>query len=1154
MNLFLPKPGGSKLIFLMRVSLLNLIVALCTMQVLMARHAAGQGLEDINVTVELNNEDIKTLFKKIEKQSRLRFAYDPKLIRPYTNISLPGDTRSIKTTLDLALAGTPLRYRQVDNSVIIYTESGEDHSQANQQDTELAITVSGTVKDASTQQPLPGVNVIVKGTTNGTTTDSDGRYSLSVSEEDAVLIFSFIGYITQEVPVDGHTEINIALSEHITALDEVVVVAYGTQKKTSTTAAVSTLRFDEVKNVPVANLTNSLNGRLAGVIAAQNSGAPGRDGSEIHIRGIGTNGNSSPLIVVDGVIRSFSNLDPNSIESMTVLKDAAAVAPYGMAGANGVILVTTKRGNKGKPTLSYNGYVAYQNPTTLVDMVNAYDYVRLRNIADINSGQSPSFSAEEVEGYRKSSEGAADADYDKYPSTDAMEELLDKNTPMTAHNFSISGGSENTTYYIGMGYLYQRGLWSTANKRRYNLVANIEAKPTKTTTVGLSLKGWNDMIKRPGLEEDRAVFSKALAWWPINSFRYSNGLLANNNGRPTMLPLLTTGYSKSDETRINATLSVQQELSFIKGLSLKGAVSYDPNMYFAKTWKQPTPSTYNINTSVVPYVFTEVPNTARPSLSVSSDRFREFTYQGFLNYDKSFGKHNVTVLGVVEVGDIFHDYFSASRSNYQLYIDELNLGSSDPEDAGNGGSSSESTRIGYVYRFAYNYGEKYLFETSGRYDGHYFFAPGKKFGFFPAFSLGWRLSEESFIKDNISWIDYLKVRASWGKSGNLAGGPFQYSSAMGVRGNAYVLDGMVVQGAFERLESNPNITWEVANKSNVGLEFSLWDGLLDAEVDYFFEKRNNMLVSPGSLVPAEYGIGLAQQNAGIMENRGIDLSLGSYHTFANGIRLDLRANFTYAKNKLIETFENAVTLNDPNRRRTGRALNSRFGLKALGLFQESDDKNGDGLISKEDGFPTQTFGAISPGDIRYADINGDGKIDNSDETFLGYPILPQIVFGLNPRVSYRNFDLSVLLQGATQTTIPSLRGDLMWGFFNGANINQAVADDSWSPENPDARYPRLFGQGGNANNQQNSSFWNWDGSYLRVKHLEFGYNIPASLLSKINIESLRVYFSGQNLMTMSKLNAFIDPEMGQGGGNFNNSIGWYYPQQKVVSLGLNIVF
>jgi TonB-linked SusC/RagA family outer membrane protein len=1007
-------------------------------------------------------------------------------------------------------------------------------------------TVTGTVTDEK-GTGIPGVTIKVKNNALGVVSDSKGKYTIN-AENNAVLIFSNIGFTAQEVNVSGRALVNVSLKPLATDLGQVVVVAYGTQKKTSSTAAVSTLRSDDIRDVPVANITNAISGRVPGVIAAQNSGEPGNDGAEIHIRGIGTNGNSAPLYVVDGVVRDFSKLDVNTIESITVLKDAAAVAPYGMAGANGVVLVTTKKGKKGKPQLSYSGYAAIQNPTTLVKMANAYDYVRLRNMADVNAGQAAPFTSDQVEGFRKSAAGAPGADYDKYPNTNAMDAIRNRNVPLTSHNLSISGGNEYTTYYLGLGYLYQGGMWSTTNANRYNLVANIETKPTKTTTVALSLNGFNNVIKRPGADP-ATLFSSAQAWWPVNALRYSNGFLANNNGKPSLLPLLDIGYRNSDESKVNSTLSIQQELPFIKGLNARFAVSYDPTTYFRKEWSEPMPATYNINTTTNPYTYTKVASTGKPSLWEQNERWKEFTYQGFLNYQRTFGKHSVTGLAVMEVRTAKYDRLNASRSNYELNLDELDLGSADPAHISNGGASSQTSQVGYIYRVSYGYADKYLAEVSGRYDGHYYFAPGNKYGFFPAFSLGWRLSEEPFIRDNFSWVNNLKLRASWGKSGNLAGGPFQYSSAMGVYGGAYVINGSVLQGAYERLESNPHITWEVATKRDLGLEASFLGGLINIEADYFSETRNNMLISPGNVVPAEYGIGLAQENAGIMKNQGIDLAIRSYHTFGNGLRLDITGTFTYARNKLIQIFENPVTLNNPHRSRTGRPLNAQFGLKAERLYQ-ADDFDASGALKTG---PKPAFGTVAPGDIKYEDVNGDGVIDGNDETYIGNPILPQIIYGLNPRVSWKNFDFSILVQGAAQSSIPMFRGELAWPFFTGSNITEAVARDYWSPDNTGARYPRLFGQGGNANNQQFSSWWLYNGAYIRIKQADLGYTLPPAVIQRLNIQSLRVYLSAQNLMTWSKLKDFMDPEMGQG-GNGNHTRGWYYPQQQVFSAGLNVTF
>ena len=1007
--------------------------------------------------------------------------------------------------------------------------------------------ISGNVTDKQTGELLVGATILVKSTGHTTVTNEDGFFSIIAAERDT-LVVTFVSYEKLEIPIMGRERIAIALSVTSDALEEVVVVGYGTQKRSETTASVSTLKTSDVKNAPSANISNSLNGRLAGVIAAQGSGEPGSDGAEIHIRGVATTGNSAPLVIVDGVPRSFTKLDPSTIESFTVLKDAAAVAPYGMAGANGVILVTTKKGKSGQVSLEYNGYIGFQNPTTIVDMVNAYDYVRLRNIADITAGQAAPFSDEMLEGFRKSVGGAPDADYDKYPNTNAMDAIRNKNTALTNHSVAFSGGSDRITYYTGLGYLGQEGMWSTTQRKRYNLVTNIDAKVTETTKIGLSINAYNEFVNRPS-SDPRQIFSNAQAWWPINALRYSNGLEAYNNGK-RILHLLTTGSRASEQTQVMAQLTVDQEIRAIKGLSLKGVVSYDPTTLHDKNWNEPAPSSYSINTTTTPYEYTEVTVGGKPSLLVQHQRWKDYTLQGMINYNRQIGQHSITGLGVFEARRSDWDYVAASRGNYEFNVPEIDLGSSDKEDWGTGGTSSEARQVGYVYRITYGFNDRYFAEASGRYDGHYYFAPGKRFGFFPAFSLAWRLSEERFLKDNVDWVDQLKLRASYGESGNLAGGPFQYSNAMSLSGNAYNFGSSILQGVSERSEANPNITWERAMKSNIGLEGTLFNNLLSFEADYFYEKRNNMLVSPASVVPTEYGIGLAQINAGIMENRGLDLSVQLRKSFSDDLRVELAANFTYAKNKLIETFENAVTLNDPNRSRTGRPLNSQFALKAIRLYQADDfDENG-----QLRGFPIPTFGAVAPGDIMYADINGDGKVDVNDQTHIGHPILPQVIYGFNPRITYKNFDLNVLFQGAAQTNV-QIQMELVWPFYVGASATQAVADDYWAPDNTDARFPRLFGQGGNANNQQSSSWWFYDASYLRIKNAELGYTLPTEIANTMKLRGIRIYAAGQNLATWSAIKKFIDPEMGQGGGGTdNNARGWYYPHQQVFSVGLNVQF
>jgi TonB-linked SusC/RagA family outer membrane protein len=480
--------------------------------------------------------------------------------------------------------------------------------------------------------------------------------------------------------------------------------------------------------------------------------------------------------------------------------------------------------------------------------------------------------------------------------------------------------------------------------------------------------------------------------------------------------------------------------------------------------------------------------------------------------------------------------FNAERINYQVNLDELDLGSASKSDLNNGGSSSELKQIGFVYRASYNYSQKYMAEFSGRYDGHYYFAPGKRFAFFPAFSVGWQLSNENFIKDNIYWINNLKLRGSFGKSGNLAGGPFQYLSSYGLRA-AYIFGGSQVQGAFERSEPNKMITWETAKKLDIGLEGLFFNGKLGFVFDVFKERRSDMLVPPTTTVPSEYGIGLSQVNGGIMDNQGFDLSLTTTNTFSHGFRVDAGITVSYAKNKLIDIIEGDDTYNNPNRRRTGRPLDTQFGLQALGLFQSQEEI---------DNWAKQ-FGKLQPGDIKYADINKDGKINNDDQVVIGNPAFPQLIYGLTGNFSWKGFSLSMLWQGAGKSNF-LLTNEAATPFFNGAKIFKEQLD-YWTPENRNATYPVIMPTP-TPNSSQVSSWWIRNGRYLRLKNLELGYTIPSKIMERINLNSIRIFATGQNILTFSA-EKYLDPEIGVNSGSKRAR---YYFQQKVYTVGLNVNF
>ncbi|CAL1517754.1 TonB-dependent receptor [Chitinophaga sp. MM2321] len=997
-------------------------------------------------------------------------------------------------------------------------------------------TVTGKVTDNGTA--LPNASIQVKGTQRGTMTNEQGAFTLSVSKGQ-VLVISYTGYEEQTIVIGNRQHLDIALkTSAATALNDVVVIGYGTQKKTSVTAAVSTLKGKEVAAIPITNLSNGLGGRVAGVIVKQGSGEPGRDGSNIFIRGISSTGANQPLIIVDGIPRSFQQLDPNTVESFSVLKDAAAVAPYGVAGANGVILVTTKRGKSGAPSLTYNGYVGFQNPVVLPDFVNSYQYATLKNAAAVNEGLAEPYSASDLQKFQDGS------DPDAYPTfKNIWKDLTNRNAILTNHNIEISGGAEKVKYYASVGYQFQEGMWPTTNTRRFNMTLNLDAQVTNTTNVSFNFTGRNQKDLYPSISTGR-IFELIGYLHPLyGPLRFSNGMA----GTFVTASLFNSGYQKINTNALYTQLSIEQKLPFIPGLKAKGTIAFDPSFVMNKLWATPVQRA-SLDKSQTPYVIKDgIFGPTKSSLNQNYSNEYQLTYQFGMNYDRSFGKNNVHVLGLFEAKG--NDYISlgAERRNYNLTIDEINMGSSSQADMSTKGSSSSARQMGVVYRVAYDYAQKYLVEASGRYDGSYYFAPENRFGFFPAFSVGWRLSEENFMKGKYSWIDNIKIRASYGEVGALAGSAFQYMSTYNVLGTNYVLGNNAVQGISERAEPNPAITWERAKKTDIGLELNLWNGLLNFEADYFHEKRSNMLMNPDVIVPAEYGVGLSQVNAGVMQNRGIDLTASSSYDFSKDLHVSLGANLTYARNKLLQVFEGPTTYNNPNRRLTGRPLGTQFGFHSLGYFQESDFDAGGALKS---GIAVQPWGAVQPGDIRYEDLNKDGKINDDDITAIGDPTAsPQIIYGIMPSVKYKSFGLDLLFQGAAKTNWYYHPSSIMP--FWETMLPYVQNFDYWTPENTNAANPRLTSSP-TVNNSQTSSFWMGNSSYLRLKSATLSYTIPSKIMDRIKIQQARIYVSGQNLVTWTKLINY-DPEVGPNNSWIPNGT-WGYPNQKAVSIGANITF
>ena len=1020
-------------------------------------------------------------------------------------------------------------------------------------------TVSGVVKD-DIGQPLPGANVLVKGTTNGTQTDFDGKFQIDLSSGSSVLVVSYVGFKTQEINVAGKTTIEVNMVTDAAALEEIVVVGYSSQKKTTVTGAISTMKGEEIAEIPVANVTQSLAGRVSGVSMRPNGGGPGGDNPDIHIRGIVSTGNNSPLVVVDGIRRdNISQIDPNSIETITVLKDAAAVAPFGIGGANGVILITTKRGATGKPVVSLSSSYGFQSPTYLPEMLNAQDYMALQNEGYFNlnpNGTTPPNDPSLVADYNNLHR----QDPYKYPDSNFVDEFQ-KNAPVSINNFQVSGGTDVVKYHAGVGHYSQKGIFKPIGYQRYNYNLSLDVQMAPKTKVGMSLYG--SIEDTDGIDADENLTHLMRSFYkfiPTQSLIYpERDKWGESSGGTPMGVLNSNGYRKDDDNTLLSSVYLEQELP-IEGLSVKGVFSYDPSSSNNKLWHVPF-IYHNIDLSQSPYTYTEAISLQEGSgapytwLQLENSRSKRFTYQGYVNYDRIFGDHSVTALFVAEARETKSDWFNTRRNNFAIEIDEMSLGSSDKLDYDNAGSSSTASELGYVYRVGYTYKSKYILEASGRYDGHYSFAPGKRWGYFPAFSAAWRISEENFMNESV--VNNLKLRGSWGKSGNLPYidgnlAAFQYLAGYDLRGNAYAYgNGSLVQGSRVQNEANPNITWEISTKLDIGFDLSLWNSLVNIEFDYFHEDRTGMLLQPQVTLPVEYGLSLSQENKGIMDNNGFEFSIGTQKEWENGLSFAASANMSYAENNMIEVFQSDAERDNPNRTRVGRPFGTPYGYKSLGLFTTAEDTNGDGIINGTDGYNVAQFGDLHPGDVKYADLSGpdgvpDGRIDSNDQTVIGNPVYPSTTYGLNTNLAYKGFDLSLFFQGSANSDI-NIQTFLTSPFANnGSNTSYEYFNNRWTTDNQNGKYPRAT-PSPYSNNTQGSDFWMVDTGYLRLKTASLAYEIPRSVTEKLKLSSLRFHLTGQNLLTFSKLD-FIDPELGY--DSRENA----YPVSKSLSFGIDVSF
>lgn len=989
--------------------------------------------------------------------------------------------------------------------------------------------ITGKVTDKS-GTALPGVSVVVKGTTTGMVTDTDGNFSLLVPANAQTLSFSFVGMQIQEVTIGTQQVFNVILEESAIGLEEVVVVGYGTTKKATVTGSISTVDGNKLKASPSINLANSLAGRLPGLVAVSRSGEPGYDGALLRIRGSNTLGDNSPLIVVDGITnRNLEGINSADIESMTVLKDASA-AIYGSQAANGVILITTKRGLEGKPAVSITLNQGWSMPTVLPKMADAATYAQMVNEIDLYRSRPATYSQDEIQKYKDGS------DPWKYPNTDWFAETYKALTRQNIVNVSLTGGSDRLKYFFSAGYKYQDGNYqkSATNYSQADFRSNIDGKISDNIKLSIDLSGRQENRNSP-TRDAATIFSAAMRSFPTMPAYWPNGLPGPDIERgenPVVMATSATGYDKDIRYIMESNVKFDVTIPWVKGLSVTGNASIDKNFQNRKLWQTPwflyswDRQTYDENNE--PLLIKGSRGYPEPRLTQSMSDGHRATLNALINYEHSFAdKHDIKVLaGVERIKGESMDFWASRRYFVSTVAQELFAGGD--LEKNNNGSASASARLNYFGRINYNYLEKYLAEFVWRYDGSYIFPAESRFGFFTGISLGWRISEEEFWKEKISFINYFKIRGSWGQTGNDRIEEYQYLSSYGF-GHSYIFDhGLETKTLNELRVPNPNVTWEVANQTNIGFDAQLFGEKLTLSADYFYNLRTNILWWRNASVPATTGLDLPRENIGEVINQGFEYEVG-YKNSIGDFSYQVSVNGAHQKNK-IKFWDETPGVPD-YQKSTGHPMNAELYYQAIGIFKDQ---------AAVDAYPH--WDNARPGDIIFEDVNKDEKIDGLDRVRNDKTDLPTFTGGMNINLAYKNFYATILFQGATGATTMHYS---MSGTFG--NFMQEDAEGRWTEDNPDATKPRAWNFSDEywmADYTINNTYFLRSTDYLRLKNVELGYNLPGTINDKLGIKGLRIYFSGLNLLTLDKLENY-DPETNYYRG---------YPPLKVYNVGISLTF
>ena len=1088
-----------KFLNIMRISTLLLFVCI------FASYASDLSSQTAKVNIANTRMTIGDFIKQVEKETGYMFVYNKGEIDANRTVSLKKGNNTVGDCLNRIFDGTGVSF-VFDDGYVVLTKHSQTQAAVSQQSGKL---VKGAVTDESGLSVI-GANVFIKGTTVGTITDMEGNFSLEVPSDNDILVISYIGYVEQQIPVKNRKNWSIVLKEDAQNLDEVVVVGYGTQRKGNIATAVTTIKSDVLQNRPVQTVGEALQGQIPG-LSVTAKGAPG-ESPKLQLRGssvLKSDNSSEPLVLVDGVPADFNFLNPEDIESINVLKDAASSAIYGSRAANGVLLITTKRGKMGKPTFRYNGSVGVNTPMYMPQSISSAEYARIKNEAERNMGRAPIYTDEDI------SKFANGTDLNRYPNTNWLD-LAIQNSVTTRHGLEASGGTEKVRYLVSAGIDHQTGIFPNTQQNVFNVRSSTDISITKKFGISFDIR--YQLRDMDALNNQEDIYKQLIQADPTMVAYYTDGSYGYNPGFFTnpLVPLYEGGQKYTNRHEASGIFKLDYEI--IDGLKFTRIANVK---YTFKNEESRARKVFYKN-----YFTQEVFENGENSFSDRRDYNAYYNLQALLNYKKSFGIHNLDILAGYQQESENSDWLKGARSGYPTdIIWELNPGPKD--NWSNDGNGEHWALASFIGRINYDYDNKYILSLSMRSDASSRFAKGSRWSTFPSVAAAWRISQESFMKGIRSWLDDLKIRASWGQTGS-ATGLGLYPSYTLISTGGLILNNTYQQIASLKTIGNQELTWEHSDMLNLGLDVKVLNSRLNFTGEYYIKNTKDILLEMP--VPLEYGFGKPNMNVGEVRNKGWELSL-SWNDRINDFGYSISGNLSDNRNEVVDLGDTGPWKGSNTYTEVGLPFNSIYGYESMGLFQ-SDEEVANAPFQNSN---------TAAGDIRYKNQNGDNKIDANDRVVIGDPN-PHFLYGVNLGFDYKNFDLNMFFQGIGQKD-RVIMDNFVRPFYDSSIFEHHL--DYWTPENTGAKYPRILNKDDGTHNYQQSDYWMINAGYFRMKNLQIGYTIPREILRPAGFDRVRVYFSANNLFTVSDFVPGMDPES-------EKSVS--YPFARTYSFGLNVQF